>query len=163
MDKKLLEEDLKKVKVQEWVNLGFHHLSKDELKEAERCYQRALEIDPNFIRALTMLATTYRRGRNYEKALQMLRRRAELETESHHPWMSMANIQFEIATGVVHNMSSYKSKNLEEAIKLMEKAATLMPNSWGIRQYLALYYWIKGDIEKAVENRRMMEELKRTN
>ena len=74
-----------------------------------------------------------------------------------------AEIQFEIATGVDHSLSAYKPKNLEEAIKLMEKAAKLTPSSWGVRQDLALYYWLRGDLEKAVENQRMSEELKRTN
>jgi len=35
---------------EEWANLGSHFRSKDELKEAEKCYQRALEIDPNLSR-----------------------------------------------------------------------------------------------------------------
>jgi len=148
---------------EEWTNLGFHFLSKDELKEAEKCYKRALEIDSNFIRAVTKLATTYRQDRDYEKAFQILRRSAELQPESNRPWREMAGIEFEIATGLTHNLSSYKSKNLEAAIKMMEKAAKLTPNSWSLRQDLALYYWLRGDIEKAIENRRMMEELKRIN
>jgi len=110
-----------------------------------------------------MLARIYRQDRDYEKAFQMLRRDAELRPESHHPWMRMANIQFEIATGVAHKLIAYKPQNLEEAIKLMEKAAKLTPSSWGIRQDLALYYWLRGDLEKAVENQRMVEELKRKN
>ena len=148
---------------EEWANLGSHFSFKDELKEAKKCYQRALEIDPMSYRALTMLATIYRQDCDYEKALQMLRMAAESEPESHHPWRRMAGIQFEIATGVDHSLSAYKPKNLEEAIKLMEKAAKLTPSSWGIRQDLALYYWLRGDLEKAVENQRMSEELKRTN
>lgn len=148
---------------EEWANLGSHFNSKDDLKEAEKCYQRALEIDPNLSRALTMLAHIYLHDRDYEKALQMLRRDAELRPESHHPWMRMARIQFEIATGVTYSLRSYKNKNLEEAIKLTEKAAKLTPSSWGIRQDLALYYWLRGDLEKAVENQRMVEEIKRTN
>ena len=45
----------------------------------------------------------------------------------------------------------------------MEKAAKIKPSSWGIRRDLALYYWLRGDLEKAVENQRMMKELKRIN
>ena len=68
-----------------------------------------------------MLANIYRQDCNYEKAFQMLRRDAELRTESHHPWMSMAKIQFEIATGLAQSLIVYKPKNLEEPLSLWKK------------------------------------------
>lgn len=144
----------------EWTSLGFHHRQKDDLKEAEKIYKKALEIDPNYSRAITGLAFLYRQTREYEKALNLLRRDMVVRPDSPHPWVRMASIQFEMATGVGHKLVA-KTKNLEEAIKLMEKAAKFRPSSWGIRQDLALYYWLKGDLEKAIENQQMMEELKR--
>jgi len=106
-----------------------------------------------------MLAHIYRKQLNYEKALQMLKRDAELRPESHHPWRSMAEIQFELATCGTHHV--YKPQNLDEAINLMVEAVRRAPDSWSLRQKLALYYWLKGNLEKAVENRRKAEELKK--
>lgn len=64
-------------------NLGWAYLGKDNLEEAKKAFEKALETDPRFILVLYRLAHTYRLQGRFQEALQPLEKILEIDqTES---------------------------------------------------------------------------------
>lgn len=64
-------------------NLGWAYLGKDNLEEAKKAFEKALEINPRFILVLYRLAHTYRLQGRFQEALQPLEKILEIDqTES---------------------------------------------------------------------------------
>lgn len=141
-----------------WSDLGSFFRVNGRFEEAEKCYRRSLEINPSFVRAITLLSSIYKEKHDYTNALEMLRKRIDLEPEVHHGWMNMARVYFEMAMGP--RMAAYKQEYLDKAIECMKEALEKAPSSWGMWQDLANYYWIKGDLEAAVDCRKRSEQLR---
>src|SRR5581483_102563 len=53
-----------------WVNKGFQHVLKDELVEAERCYKKALALDPKNALAHGNLTAVYLRTKRYKETVE---------------------------------------------------------------------------------------------
>lgn len=62
-----------------WFNLGFVHESRDDLVNAERCFRRALELNPKIDRAWYGLGLTLIRGGRLEDAIDALKKNIELQ------------------------------------------------------------------------------------
>lgn len=58
----------------ELLNQGFKHFAQKEYENAEKSFQKALEIDDSFELALNALAETYNRMGQLEKAAEILKK-----------------------------------------------------------------------------------------
>ena len=56
----------------EWNNEGIAFFENAQYKEAINCYNKALEIDPNFIQALNNMGNVLRILKRYTEALEVL-------------------------------------------------------------------------------------------
>jgi tetratricopeptide (TPR) repeat protein len=134
-----------------WIYLGnlYCRYSGDlkDYEEALRCYEKALELAPKDIRAITRCADLHRRTRNYEKAITLYERRQKLEPESHHPLLYLAFTYAE--------MLEY-----EKAIEYIKEAIEKAPESWALWEYLEDYYAHLGNYDKAEECRNKIIRIK---
>lgn len=134
-----------------WIYLGdiYCRHSKDlkDYEEAQRCYEKALELQPKNIRAIMRYAELQRTLGNYEKAITLYKRRQELEPESHHPLLNLAFTYAE--------MFEY-----DKAIEYMKQATKKAPNSWALWEYLEDYYAHLGDYDKAKKCRNKAIEIR---
>jgi len=62
-----------------WFNLGFVHESRDDLLNAERCFRRALKLNPKIDRAWYGLGLTLIRSGHFEGAIEALKKNIELQ------------------------------------------------------------------------------------
>ena len=55
---------------EEWKNKGNEYFEKEDYQSALDCYNKALEIDPNYGPAYCNIGQVYRRLEQYEKAIE---------------------------------------------------------------------------------------------
>jgi tetratricopeptide (TPR) repeat protein len=131
-----------------WISLGFiyHHYLK-EYEEAKQCYDKALELQPNNIKAITHVAELQRRLGNYEEAIKLYERRCEITPNDHHPFWSIASVHAEMG-------------DFQKAIDYMKKAIERAPQSSALWEDLEDFYAHIGDYNSAKECRNKAAEIR---
>jgi len=120
-----------------WIDLADCYYFRGMYLLAQEYFKKALEIDPENLRALGMAARNQVEMGHFEEAIELYKRRSKLDT-SHRPWMMLAKIYEE------------KLGRYNEATKYMEEAVKRNPDSWSMREKLGHCYFILGRGEKAL-------------
>lgn len=129
-----------------WILLGHAYSDLEDYEKAQQCYNKAIELQPNSSRALTMAARNQVSMKNYEAAIKLYEQDCKVRPESHHPFMNLAMAYAEIG-------------DFHKAIEFMKKAVKRGPDSWGLWEYLEDYYAHLGDYNKAKECRNKAIEI----
>ncbi len=117
-------------------NLGKAYGEMNNLPQAVISLNKALELRPEEISFLRMLAKTYERQGQMHLAIETYHRAAGIQPENHEIYNNI---------GVLNGMIG----NIDGAIAALEQAIRIRPNFGGALGNLAIAYWQKGDMAKA--------------
>jgi serine/threonine protein kinase/tetratricopeptide (TPR) repeat protein len=114
-------------------DISFHT---DNYDTAQVYFERVLELDPLFIRALQHLTWTYLRQKKTEQGYEMAERWVEVtDSWEAHQYLGWA---------------SYELGRREEAMAHFQNARELAPKSGMVRRSIAEIYLFAGDTDKAI-------------
>ncbi|MHA1728818.1 MAG: leucine-rich repeat domain-containing protein [Promethearchaeota archaeon] len=77
---------VKKKKIEKAIILGNNYFSKESYTEAEQCYKKASELDPNNVIVWISLGGTYNALKNYTEAERCLKKASELDPNNVILW-----------------------------------------------------------------------------
>ncbi|MDR1285132.1 MAG: tetratricopeptide repeat protein [Campylobacteraceae bacterium] len=117
---------------------GNQALDKNNLKEAQSNFLKALEIDPSFVDALDHLGITYRRANDYEKAENTYLKSIKINSENFIPYANLALIYL-------------FQERFGESIKMYSKAIELDPQSPEAYYGIGLAYYTMEDYKTSVK------------
>jgi serine/threonine protein kinase/tetratricopeptide (TPR) repeat protein len=115
------------------LGISYYRIGRDDA--AIEVLNSALELDPNYGRALNMIAYTYSHREDYEKALDYFERYAAASPRDPNPFDSMAETYFRMG-------------RLDDAIETYKKALEIVPN-FGSSIDISYIYALKEDYETA--------------
>ena len=134
-----------------YYDLGMVYLKQGELDDAIICFEKALEIDPDQIRAYYSLGNAYIRQGTVQKGAELIRKYQNLK-----PYMNLVS-QLEIALqqnpdnperrhqlGRVHAQYG----RFEKAITSLEQSIKLSPNNWEVYNVLAVCHMRLNQLDK---------------
>jgi pentatricopeptide repeat protein len=120
------------------VSLGSVYMGKEMYPQAAAEFRRALEIDPQYVRAISGLARVYDRTDSLEKAIELWERAMAISPD-------MMELHFHAG------FSYYAAGRLDQAIAAWQEAARLQPEFAQPHFQLGIAYEDRGDTERAVE------------
>ncbi len=139
---KLLKKELqegKKDKAMVYVQIATNFLTKGKKDDAISYFKKSLEVNPNFVLALTNLAGLYIQENKLEEAEKLFLKALQIEKRS----LDLSSIYNNL--GIIYA----KKKEFNRAIKKFEKAVSLNPKSADAYYNLSLVYQEKGKNNKA--------------
>ena len=71
-------------------NRGIDFLKNNELESAEKCFIKALELDPAFVDAMDHLGVVYRRQNRIDDAIQMYQKSISIKPDNYVPYNNLA-------------------------------------------------------------------------
>jgi len=121
-----------------WFQGGNNAGDKKEYDKAIECYQKAIEIDPDYGGAYKGMGTAYFYKENYEKAIECYQKAVDIDPED---------------AGAYNNMGlAYSNKgNDDKAIECYQKAIEIDPDYAAAYYNMGLAYSNKGNHDKAIE------------
>lgn len=119
------------------VNQGADLLSLGNPEEAERCFARVLELDPEHLLALFNSAIALSRMDKFKPAEERLIQFLELRSEDAEAWNQLGYIHFQ-------------SGNYGEAAKAYARAEELNPKDATIENNIGALHFVQGRYEKAL-------------
>jgi len=117
------------------VNLAGYYRGKKKLPEAVGELEKALELDPNYGRALELFAYVYMDMGEMGKATEYLKKYSAVSPGDADPYAVMGELYFHAGS-------------LDEAIASNREALKLKPN-YGVDEWIAYIYAVKGDYREA--------------
>ncbi|GAB4327354.1 MAG: hypothetical protein Kow0069_34210 [Promethearchaeota archaeon] len=107
-----------------WFELGKYHSKQDNHRNAIRCYQKAVALDPTHHRAWTNLAAEYFRSKKYEEAVQACRRAIAAKADDAVAWMTLGAAYFQLNDDGRALFCFERAAELgnEKAVRFLEKA-----------------------------------------
>ena len=134
-----------------YYDLGMIYLKQAKFDNAIICFERAIELDPDQIRAYYSLGNTYIRQGTVQKGAELIRKYQSLK-----PYMNLVS-QLEIALqqnpanpvrwhqlGRVHAQYG----RFEKAIEPLEQSIKLNPNNWEVYNVLAVCHMRLNQLDK---------------
>jgi tetratricopeptide (TPR) repeat protein len=119
-------------------SLGGVYLAKDMYVQAKEQFRSALEVDPQYVRAISGLARTHDRTDSTAQAIEQWERAIEISPE-------MMELYFHAG------FSYYTAGRLDDAIAAWERTVELQPEFAQPHFQLGIAYEDKGDHQRAVE------------
>lgn len=116
-----------------WTILGHTHSELDQDEEALKCYDRAIEIEPEQFQAITGKGILYRKLGEYDKAMSAYQRAIEIEPDYAEAYSSMAVI-------------AVKQNQDQKAVEYGLKSYSLDKKNPVVAANLCLAYHYAGDI-----------------
>jgi TolB-like protein/Tfp pilus assembly protein PilF len=113
---------------------------------AEREYQRAIELNPNYAMTYHYYRNLLGSQKKYEEALAMQRRALEIE-----PFSLIINREY----GMIY----FIMRRYDEAIAQLKKTVELDATYPSVHYNFSLAYWMKGNYAEAVEEQAKYQEL----
>ncbi len=111
----------------------FYH---DDIENAEKNYEEAIKIAPNFSYAIAEFSKfEFNRG-HIHRALELAKEAIKVNPENYHSWFN-------------YGISLKRNKQFEDAIDCLKKAKELNPNHLPIYNELGRVYTFIGDYESA--------------
>ena len=108
------ESNFFKNNIDAWLNKGYSHEKSDEFLDANRCYDKALEIDPRSTYALNRKGIVLEKLGRYKEAVENYNKVIEIKPNYAAAWMNKATAQQFL-------------KQYEEAKQSYKKALDLNP------------------------------------
>jgi len=118
-------------------HLGVYFRLNGFFDQAEREYNKVLELDPNFGPGLNGLGYVFMDRKEYEKAIQCFERYASVSPGDANPYDSMAEMYFRMG-------------KLDEAVAKYKEALEVKPD-FGCERSLAYLYALKEDYAEAMK------------
>ena len=116
--------------------LGLILSERNEFKEAEDSFLKALKINPNFAVAYNNLANVYKNSGRKDMAIKYYKKSIEKNVNSPEPYNNLGNL--------------FKSLNrLKDSIDFYKKALEINPKIFIIHNNLGIAYKILGELDKA--------------
>jgi protein O-GlcNAc transferase len=117
-------------------NLGVGLEKMNRLHEAQKAYEKALELKPSYVEALLNLGVVYSRQRDFQKAIMNYERATQLAPLSFEAW---------------HNLGIACSEfgNLPSALSAYEQASRLRPHDANVFANAGIAYVSQGDLMAA--------------
>lgn len=120
-------------------NLGEAHRALGDTAAAERCYRRALKLDPKFADALINLGTLQREQAQTDAAIASYRKALAVDANSLHGWFNLAATYADIAAW-------------EACVEAFEKVVQLAPQLPDGHVGLGMALKETGNLERAAES-----------
>jgi len=77
---------------QAWCVVGNSFSMQQEHEQAIRCFRRAIQLDPSFVYAYTLMAHELAASEKFDKALQMYERAVEIDARHYNAWWGLGNV-----------------------------------------------------------------------
>ncbi len=119
-----------------WNNLGNSHFKLEEFEQAKKCYEKVIELDTSYGLAYRNLAVCETRLNNFENAYAILTDYLKLAGDDYNLMVMAAEIAAHL-------------QKFEEAIRYIEKALGLNPNSAQLLTLLGDCYYAGGFLKSA--------------
>jgi len=98
-------------------SVGLEYFELEDFSQAERCFVRAIDLDPYFVLAISNLARIRSKQKNFRQAIALLEKAVELDSGSADLWGNLAFVYSAVGT----------SEDAPHAIAAAEKAISLNP------------------------------------
>ena len=122
----------------QWNDKALEYYRARDYDQAIECFNKAVELNPNFYNALSNLGSLYNRIANYDKAVECLNKSIEINPNYDKSWNNLGSVYS-------------KMRNYEKAIECFDKAIAINPNDFVAYYNLASAYYELGNNEKAIE------------
>lgn len=164
-----------------WNILGAVHTQNDNVDDAEKCYQTATKINPDYAQAHNNLGNLLKQQIKYEEAINSYETALMLEPKLHEAIYNLGVIfqereEYELAERKYLEVLSkvgdheYALINLgdifrqlgrfDDSAKILDKAETLYPNSAQTKNNIGLILRDEGKLEESIEYYRKAISLK---
>lgn len=162
--------------------LAAAYVEKREYAEAEKCYRRALELDPNNFAARSGLGALLADGGRWQEAVQHLQKAAAINPTADGVWLRLGlalqklsrheeavtalntaaalNPSFAAADYAL-GISEMNLRRYDAAVAAFQKAAQLAPSDYGARIWLANAYQAAGRTQEAAATYFLAAKLRR--
>jgi tetratricopeptide (TPR) repeat protein len=120
-----------------YISLGSYYFNKQMYKEAELYLMKALELDPEFGRAINLLASTFSDMKNYDKAIEYYNRYSSVFPGEADPFESLGDLYFKLG-------------ELNKALESFKKALEIKPE-FGSGLRIAYIYALKENYAEAIK------------
>jgi Tfp pilus assembly protein PilF len=120
-------------------NLGVESYHRREISKAVQAYQKAVEIDPNYIEAYNNLGVIYQELGNFDKALQAYQKALEINPR-YEKTLNNLGILF------------FLSERYEQSIEAFEKALAINPDNVESHINLGILFKKRGQVDRAIES-----------
>ena len=152
-----------------YLNTGNSYAMKGDLAEAEKLYQEAINLNPNYTSAYISLAKLATHQKKYREAIHFWKQAIKLKAAPEHLLeLAKAHMivnEFEIALEYLYGMenkdnpehwfligkSQYELRNHGLAEKAFKTALSLTPDNKDYRQFLGLNFLASGQVNKCLE------------
>ena len=155
-----------------YANLGRSYLDENKYTEALEVLNKAVQINPRDLNALSNIAMVYKNQKKYKESLEVFKKVLEVDPENAKALVSIGSIYSE--TGEIKKAIDYykkalaceprvskiyynigllylKKNNTSLATKSFQQAATLDPDNVDAHYNLAILYAQNGESEKALK------------
>lgn len=79
-----------------WFELGKYHSSLKNARSAINCYQRAVELDPNYYQAWYNMAAELFQLKDYSKAIDACKKTIKIKQDDFNAWLTIAASYFQL-------------------------------------------------------------------
>ncbi len=126
--------------------LGYIYMKQREYGDARAALTRAIEIDPNFIMARTMLATIHINFKEYESAITLLKQTLQIDPEN---------------SRAIYNLgwALWWKKDYGECKKYFQEAVAKFPHQIGYHYWLCRSYIRSGEKENAAREYNIVKQM----
>ena len=133
-------------KVEEGNRLRYKENSTENMRKVIRCYDEAIELNPNNSSAYSGLGYAYKVLENFKEALENLNKALQLDPNNYYAYANRGDINIVLG-------------NTEQAIADFDKSIKINPNYDEVYYYRAIYYYYfakdndkaLNDLNKAIE------------
>ncbi len=157
---------------EDWFQKGYNSFEIEEYDKAIECFQKAIEIHPDFAEAYYNMGTVYHYKGNYDRAIECYHKALEINPNHAKAFNNMGSsyyykINYDKAIECYHkaieinpdyadayyNMGIVygKKRNNDKAIECYQKAIEINPNYVKAYYYMGLSYILKGNYDKGIE------------
>lgn len=163
-----------------YANMGRSYLDENKLTDALEALNKAIQINPRDLNALSNIAIVYRNQKKYKEALEIFKKVLEIDPKNAKTLFSIGTIHSE--TGQIEEAINYykkaivvnphiskihynigllylKKNNNGLAVKSFQQAATLDPDNADAHYNLAILYAQSGESEKALKEYGIVKRL----
>lgn len=127
-----------RLKPEVWCVVGNCFSLQREHEQAVKCFQRAIQIEPSFAYAYTLVAHEYAVCEKFDKAIQMFQRALSIDPRHYNAWWGLGNV-------------SYRQEQYQTAKYNFQKAVNINSSNAVLRAYLGMACQMLNETDSALE------------